>query len=61
MLKYLEGEESLEQAADRIRIGTRHYAKRQLTWFRSMGDDVTPVKPDDPEINAKIVLDLCRR
>lgn len=61
MLKYLEGEETLEQAADRIRTGTRHYAKRQLTWLRSMGEDVTPVKPDDPKINAKIVLDLCRK
>ena len=61
MLKYLEGEETLEQAADRIRIGTRHYAKRQLTWLRSRGGDVTPVKPDEPEINAKIVLDFCRK
>jgi len=61
MLIYLEGEETLEQAADRIRTGTRHYAKRQLTWLRSMGEDVTPVKPDDPKINAKIVLDLCRK
>lgn len=61
MLKYLEGEETLEQAADRIRTGTRHYAKRQLTWLRSMGEDVTPVKPDDPKINAKIVLELCRK
>ena len=60
MLKYLEGEETLEQAADRIRIGTRHYAKRQLTWLRSMGEDVTPVKPDAPSVNAKIVLQLCK-
>lgn len=60
MLKYLEGEESLDEAADRIRIGTRHYAKRQLTWLRSMGDDVTPVKPDDPSVNAKLVLELIK-
>lgn len=59
MLKFLEGEESLEQAADRIRIGTRHYAKRQLTWFRGMGEDVTYLKPDDSLINAKLVLDQC--
>jgi tRNA dimethylallyltransferase len=59
MLKYLEGEESIEQAADRIRIGTRHYAKRQLTWFRRMGDDVTCIKPDEAKINAKRVMDLC--
>ena len=59
MLKYLEGEESLEQAADRIRIGTRHYAKRQLTWFRGMGEDVTYLKPDDSVVNAELVLDQC--
>lgn len=61
MLKYLEGEESIEQAADRIRIGTRHYAKRQLTWFRGMGEDVTCIKPDEAKINAERVLDLCKR
>ena len=60
MLKYIEGEESLDDAADRIRIGTRHYAKRQLTWFRSMGDDVIRIKPDAPEKNSKIVLEQCR-
>ena len=60
MLKYLEGNETLEQAADRIRIGTRHYAKRQLTWFRGMGDAVTPLKPDDPEVNARLVLEMIK-
>jgi len=61
MLKYIEGTETLDQAADRIRIGTRHYAKRQLTWLRGMGDDVTCLKPDKAEINASVVLDMCRR
>lgn len=60
MLNYLNGEETLEQAADRIRIGTRHYAKRQLTWFRNMGEDVTPVKPDEPSVNALKVLEMCK-
>lgn len=60
MLKYLDGEETLEQASDRIRIGTRHYAKRQLTWLRSMGEDVTPLKPDMASVNARLVLDLCK-
>lgn len=31
---YIEGEESLEEAVDRLKLETRHYAKRQLTWFR---------------------------
>jgi tRNA dimethylallyltransferase len=60
MLKYLEGEETLAQAADRIRIGTRHYAKRQLTWFRGMGEDVALIKPDDTAVNAARVLEMCK-
>ena len=31
---YLDGEISLEEAAEKLRLETRHYAKRQLTWFR---------------------------
>ena len=61
MLKYLDGEETIDQAADRIRIGTRHYAKRQLTWLRGMGEDVTLLKPDSPDINAKIILAMCKK
>ena len=30
----LDGQCSIEEAADQVRQGTRHYAKRQLTWFR---------------------------
>ena len=30
----LEGNITIEQAADEVRKASRHYAKRQLTWFR---------------------------
>ena len=30
----LDGHCSIEAAADEVRKGSRHYAKRQLTWFR---------------------------
>jgi len=30
----LDGRCSIEEAADEVRKGSRHYAKRQLTWFR---------------------------
>ncbi len=30
---YLSGRESLEQAAERLKTATRHFARRQLTWF----------------------------
>lgn len=32
---YLRGEESLEEATEKLKQGTRRYAKRQLTWFRA--------------------------
>ena len=30
----LEGNGTIEEAADEVRKASRHYAKRQLTWFR---------------------------
>lgn len=34
ILSALDGEISMEQAFDKIKQETRHFAKRQLTWFR---------------------------
>jgi len=34
MTAYLRGECSIDEAADAIRLASRRYAKRQLTWFR---------------------------
>ncbi len=33
ILGYIRGEESLETAAERLKIATHRYAKRQMTWF----------------------------
>ena len=33
MLKYIEGQITLSEAADEIKQNSRRYAKRQLTWF----------------------------
>ncbi len=33
MLEYLDGKCEIAEAADRIKQGSRNYAKRQLTWF----------------------------
>lgn len=34
LFDYLEGKKSLEKAVEEIKQHTRHFAKRQLTWFR---------------------------
>ncbi len=35
---YFAGEQTLSEAIDRLKAETRHYAKRQLTWFRRRED-----------------------
>ena len=41
MLGYIKGEASLTEATEQIKLSTRRYAKRQLTWFRNKADAYT--------------------
>ncbi|HUH09049.1 MAG TPA: tRNA (adenosine(37)-N6)-dimethylallyltransferase MiaA [Brevundimonas sp.] len=43
---HLTGATSLDQAVAAIRLSTRHYAKRQLTWFRNQTSDWARLSPD---------------
>ena len=36
-LPYVKGETTLDTAVENLKLATRHYAKRQLTWFRKYG------------------------
>jgi len=47
-IPYLKGECSLEDAVYELKLGTRHYAKRQLTWMRREEDVlwVDSLQPD---------------
>lgn len=38
VLQYLKGEISLEKAKELIKQHTRHFAKRQMTWFRRLSE-----------------------
>src|SRR5260370_9906680 len=46
LLRHLKGEITLEEAATIARADTRHYAKRQFTWFRHQLPEFEWVKPD---------------
>ena len=35
LFPYLEGEATLEECVETLKMSTRRYAKRQLTWFRA--------------------------
>lgn len=48
LFDYLEGKFSIEEAVEQIKINTRHYAKRQMTWFKK-DTDLTWVSPLFPQ------------
>lgn len=54
LLDYLAGDISLEEAVYRIKRDTRHFAKRQLTWFRRE-KDVIWISKEDFTGDAEIV------
>lgn len=51
----LEGEGTLEEAVEMIKQNTRHFAKRQLTWFRREKNVIWIEKPDFDYDNEKIL------
>jgi tRNA dimethylallyltransferase len=57
----LEGKASREEAVMATQAATRHYAKRQLTWFRRESD-ITWFEGfgDDPHIQSRIMETLSR-
>ena len=57
MIQYLNGEISLERAVELIQRDTRHFAKRQLTWFRHDPNIQWVDKADksDAQIEAELV------
>jgi tRNA dimethylallyltransferase len=47
LMRHLKGEITLEEAAEIGRADTRHYAKRQFTWFRHQLPEFEWVKPEE--------------
>jgi tRNA dimethylallyltransferase len=46
LFDYFEGTISKEKAIERIKQNTRHYAKRQVTWFKKV-EDIVWLKPQN--------------
>lgn len=51
---YLEGKQDLAETAERIKKDTRHFAKRQLTWFRRE-KEVTMINRQDYRMEDEIL------
>ena len=56
IIEYLNGTISLEESVDLIKKNTRHFAKRQLTWFRKE-DDVIWVNKQEFGYDDERILD----
>jgi tRNA dimethylallyltransferase len=59
VVEHLRGERDLESAIEQTRLDVRHYAKRQLTWFRRE-DDVEWFEGfgDDPKVQEEVLEKL---
>jgi tRNA dimethylallyltransferase len=55
-VEYLRGQRDLESAIEQTRLDVRHYAKRQLTWFRrEAGVEWIAGFGDDPIVQEEVV------
>ena len=41
LVPFIEGRDTLESCIARLKLSTRHYAKRQITWFKKNKDYIT--------------------
>lgn len=55
VIEYLNNECSYEEMVEKIKIETRHYAKRQLTWFRKNKEIIWLNGLDTAENNINVI------
>ena len=55
-VEYLQNKISKEEMIEKIKKETRHYAKRQLTWFRKNKTTIWLDGEKEPEENVKLIL-----
>jgi len=55
VIDYLEGVCTLDEAIDNIKLNTRHYAKRQITFFKKL--NVCQLQPNEVNILAKQIVE----
>ncbi|MBR1860399.1 MAG: tRNA (adenosine(37)-N6)-dimethylallyltransferase MiaA [Lachnospiraceae bacterium] len=60
IMDYLYGDISLEEAVCRIKLQTRHFAKRQITWFKREGDKVIWVNKNEFDRDNKEILEYMK-
>ena len=57
VIEYLKGKYTKEEMIEKIKMETRRYAKRQLTWFRKIPDIIWLDGLDDIQNNVNTILE----
>ena len=57
VVDYLDGKYTKEEMIEKIKMETRRYAKRQLTWFRKNKQTIWLDGTDDIQNNIDIILE----
>ena len=57
VVEYLKGDTSKEEMIEKIKLETRRYAKRQLTWFRKYNNLTWLNAQNDLQDNIRIILE----
>lgn len=56
IIEYIDEKLTIEQAIDLIKLNTRHYAKRQKTFFKRL-DGIKYLEPNDVSVLAKQIIE----
>lgn len=56
ILESFNGDCTLEYAIEKIKLNTRHYAKRQITYFKKL-PNLVQLSPNTPENLAKLIVE----
>ena len=57
VVAYLNGEYTEEEMIEKIKMESRRYAKRQLTWFRKNKQTIWLNAEDELQNNIQIILE----
>lgn len=57
VVEYLEGKTSKEEMIEKIKLETRHYAKRQMTWFRKNKQTIWLDATQERQKNINIIVE----
>ena len=59
-MEYINGNATKEEMIEKIKMESRRYAKRQITWFKK-NKETTWLNGEEPlENNIDIILNVCK-